>query len=328
MRALRVLGAGDATRLEVAETADPVPAAGEMLISVAAAGVNRADLLQRRGLYPPPPGASDILGLEVAGRVRALGPGVVGWRVGDRAMALLAGGGYAEQVAVPADHALPVPEGLSLMEAAAVPEAFLTAAHTLRLLAPVGSGDRLLVHAAASGVGTAAVQMGLALGATVAGTVRTPAKTGTVERLGGRPVVVESDGTDLAEAVRTALGGGATVVLDLVGASYWPATLASLDEDGTISVVGLMGGARATVDLSALMRRRTRIVAAALRPLPSARKAALVEDFRAWGLPLLEAGALSPCLDRTFPLEDADAAHRALESNETVGKLVLRVDEV
>ncbi len=326
MRAVHV-GATDGHPLSIRELPDPVVGDDELLIDVAAAGVNRADLLQRRGRYPPPPGSSEVLGLEIAGRVREIGSAVAGWSEGDPAMALLAGGGYAETVAVPAAHALPIPENLDPIEAAAVPEAFLTAAHTLRLLAPVGDGDRLLVHAAGSGVGTAAVQMGRALGARVCGTIRTAAKADRVRLLGAEPVVVGAD-RDFADRARAALGGGATVVFDLVGASYWPQTLATLDEDGTVSVVGLMGGARIELDLAALMRRRARVVAATLRPLPHDRKASLVDDFRRWGLPRIASGELRPVVDRVLPLDRAEEAHRVVEANETVGKLVLRIGQL
>jgi putative PIG3 family NAD(P)H quinone oxidoreductase len=324
MRAVVVDPGARPQDMRLAQVPDPEAGPGEVLLDVAATAVNRADLLQRRGRYPPPPGESEILGLEAAGVVSGLGPGTQGWAVGDRAMALLAGGGYAERVAVPAGQLMPVPPAMSLTDAAAIPEAFLTAWMSLRDLTRVRHGEVLLIHAAASGVGTAAIQVGRELGARVFGTTRTAAKAEAIGRFGGEAICAP-DGR-FAETLRAATGGhGADAVLDLVGAALWPETLRSLAVGARVSVIGLVGGARIELDLATLMGLQAQIHVTSLRRRTRDEKAALVAGFREWASPRLSDGRLAPVIHEVMPLEGVSAAHRLLEDDATVGKVVLRV---
>ncbi|MDH6122636.1 NAD(P)H-quinone oxidoreductase [Kitasatospora sp. GAS204B] len=304
---------------------DPVPGEGEVLVEVAATAVNRADLLQRQGNYSPPPGASPYPGLECSGRIVALGAGVAGWAVGDEVCALLAGGGYAEQVAVPVGQLLPIPRGLGLVAAAALPEVTATVWSNVFMVAHLRPGDTLLLHGGASGIGTMATQLGKAVGAKVIVTAGSAKKLARCAELGA-DVGVNYREQDFVEVVREATGGhGADVVLDIMGAKYLQRNLDALAVSGRLVIIGLQGGVKAEVDLATLLRKRAAVVATSLRPRPLAEKAAIVAAVREHVWPLIESGVVKPVIDRVLPLTEAAQAHRALEAGEQVGKVVLQV---
>ena len=323
MKAMVIGEFGEPEVLRPAERPDPVPGPGRIRVAVEAAGVNRADLIQRRGHYPAPPGApADIPGLEFAGVVDALGEGVERWRVGDRVMGLLGGGGYAERVVLHADEAVGVPEALDSITAGAAPEVFVTAHDALFTRLRLAPGERLLIHAVGSGVGTAALQLAKAAGANVIGTSRTPDKLARANELGLDTGIVADD--DWAAAVAEATdGAGVDAILDLVGGAYLDGNVRSLAELGRMVVVGTVSGARAEVDLSRLMRSRATLIGTVLRARSLDEKIAATRAFERDVLPLMAAGAVRPVVDRVFPFEDAAAAHRYLESNESFGKVVL-----
>ena len=332
MRAIVPPGFGGPEVLVIGEAPEPTPGESDLLVRVRAAGLNRADLLQRMGRYPPPPGESALLGLEIAGEVMEVSPGAAGrgpggrtYNKGDRVMALLAGGGYAERARVPAAQALPIPEGLSFAEAAAIPEAFLTAWLNLFVLGKLEHGEVVIVHAAASGVGSAALQ--LCRG--VAGRVLATASKGKLDhclRLGATHVLDRAEVAQaLPVAIRAAAGRGADVILDLVGGAYLDANITSLDKHGRLLLVSTMSGAKAELDLGAMLTKRLTILGSTLRSRSAAQKAKLVASFYSGGWPRLAAGELRPVLARTFPLEEARAAHELMASNAVVGKIVLDV---
>lgn len=304
---------------------DPVPAPGEVLIEVAATAVNRADLLQRQGFYPPPPGAPEYPGLECSGRIAALGDGVDGWAVGDEVCALLSGGGYAERVAVPAGQVLRVPRGLSLIDAAAVVETTCTVSSMVFDAGRLQPGETLLVHGGAGGIGTTAVQMSVALGARVLVTVGSPEKASRCLSLGAAAAINYRESV-FEERVRELTDGrGADVILDNMGASYLARNLKALAPDGRLLVLGLQGGRTAEIDLAALMAKRATVYGATLRARSAADKARVVARTRERVWPLLESGAVRAVIDRVLPIEQAAEAHRVIEAGEQVGKVVLQV---
>ena len=324
MRAITITAPGDPDVLVPADVDDPVPGAGEVLLDVAATAVNRADVMQRRGFYDPPPGASPYPGLECSGRVAALGDGVTGWAVGDEVCALLSGGGYATRVAVPAGQLLPVPAGLSLVEAAALPEVACTVWSNVFTLAGLRAGEVLLVHGGTSGIGTMALQLAARAGARVLCTVGSTEKAARAVELGAERAIRYRD-EDFVAVVREVTGGaGADVVLDNMGAAYLGRNVDALAVGGRLVVIGLQGGTRGELDLGALLGKRAAVHATSLRARPAAEKAAIVAAVREHVWPAVEAGAVRPVVDRVLPLEDAAEAHRVLESSAHIGKIVLR----
>ncbi|MDQ0309598.1 putative PIG3 family NAD(P)H quinone oxidoreductase [Kitasatospora herbaricolor] len=325
MRAITVPQPGGPEALTWAEVPDPVPGEGEVLVEVVATAVNRADLLQRQGFYDPPPGASPYPGLECSGRIVALGAGVSGWGVGDEVCALLAGGGYAERVAVPVGQLLPVPKGVSLEEAAALPEVTATVWSNLFMVAHLRPTETVLLHGGASGIGTMAIQLAKAVGARVLVTAGSAGKLARCAELGA-DVGINYREQDFAEAVREATGGaGVDVVLDIMGAKYLERNVASLALNGRLVIIGLQGGVKAELNLGALLAKRAAVVATSLRGRPLAEKAAIVAAVREHVWPLIEGGVVRPVVHQVLPLSEAGAGHRLLESGTQVGKVVLRV---
>jgi putative PIG3 family NAD(P)H quinone oxidoreductase len=323
MRAITITAPGGPDVLRIAEVPDPMPAAGEVLIDITASGVNRADLLQRQGLYPPPPGAPPYPGLECSGRISAVGQEVTGWQVGDEACALLSGGGYAERVAVPAGQLLPVPAGVTVTAAAALPEVACTVYSNVVQIAGLTAGETLLVHGGASGIGTMAIQLGRALGARVACTAGTPAKLDRCRELGCDLAISYAD-DDFVEAISEFTDGrGADVILDIMGAVYLERNVTALAPDGRLLVIGLQGGARAELDLSQLLRKRASVHATSLRARPAEQKAAIVAGVldRVW--PMVIDGRIRPVIETTVPLAEAAQAHRLLEAGAQIGKILL-----
>ncbi|NYT93546.1 NAD(P)H-quinone oxidoreductase [Salinispora sp. H7-4] len=324
MQAITIQEFGGPETLVWTEVPDPVPGPGEVIVDVRASAVNRADVLQRQGFYPPPPGAPPYPGLECSGVISAVADDVSGWAVGQPVCALLAGGGYAERVAVPAGQLLPVPDGMDLVEAAALPEVACTVWSNVVQRAKLAAGETLLVHGGGSGVGTFAIQLGAALGATVLVTARL-AKHDRLRALGAAHTIDYRE-QDFAAEVRQLTGGrGADVILDIMGAAYLGQNVAALATDGRLLVIGLQGGRKGELDLGALLVKRATVAGTALRSLPLARKAEIVEGVRGQVWPLIVAGQVHPVVDRRLPITDAAEAHRLIESNEHVGKVLLTV---
>ncbi|MEV6691429.1 NAD(P)H-quinone oxidoreductase [Micromonospora sp. NPDC051196] len=324
MRAIIVSEPGGPEVLSWNEVPDPQPGPGEVLVDVRATAVNRADLLQRQGHYPPPPGASEYLGLECSGVISAVGSEVSGWVVGQEVCALLAGGGYAERVAVPAGQLLPVPDGVDLVDAAALPEVASTVWSNVVQLARLAPSETLLVHGGGSGIGTFAIQLGTALGATVVATARA-AKHDRLRALGAAHLIDYREQDFVEEVRKITSGGGADVILDIMGASYLGRNVAALAFDGRLVTIGMQGGRKGELDLAALLAKRGTVAATALRSRPSAQKSAIVRGVREQVWPLVEAGRVRPVVDRRLPISAAAEAHRLVESSDHVGKVLLTV---
>jgi putative PIG3 family NAD(P)H quinone oxidoreductase len=323
MKAIQIVRPGGPEVLQWADAPDPEPGPGEILVDVAASAVNRADLLQREGRYPPPPGASEILGMECSGRVAALGDGVTEWQVGDEVCALLTGGGYAERVTVPAVQALPVPKGMDVVTAAGLPETVCTVWVNVFMTAALQPRETILVHGGAGGIGTTAIQLAKAVDARVIATAGSPEKVARCRELGADDAV-DYRGEDFVARVEQITGGhGADVILDVMGASYLDRNLNALATRGRLVVVGLQGGTRAELDLGKLMRKRGAIIATTLRPRPVAEKGAIIASVREHVWPLIEDGRVTVVSDARFPMAQAADAHRLLESSGHVGKVLL-----
>ena len=325
MHCVEISTPGPPEVLKLVERPDPVAGRGEVLIRVAAAGVNRPDVMQRRGLYPPPPGASDLPGLEVAGVVESLGEGVTDWRIGDRVCALVSGGGYATLCVAPAPQCLPVPPGMDLVTAAAIPETFFTVWTNVFDRGRLRSGETALFHGGSSGIGTTAIQLAAARGARVLATAGSDEKCRACEQLGAeRAINYRTE--DFVDVVKQLTKGrGVDLILDIVGGDYIPRDLASLAVEGRLVVIGFMGGDTATIDFRRVLGRRLTITGSTLRPRSVEEKGQIAAEVRREVWPLLESGKVKPLIYRMFPLADAAAAHRLMESSEHVGKIVLTV---
>ena len=322
MRAVIAPEPGGPDALQVVELDDPEAGPGEVLVRVAATAVNRADTLQRQGHYSPPPGATEVLGLECSGTVAALGEGVTGWSVGDEVCALLAGGGYAELVAVPAGQLMPVPDGLDLVQAGSLPEVACTVWSNVFMIAGLQPGERLLVHGGAGGIGTMAIQVAHALGATVFTTAGSKEKLAVCAELGA-DVTINYRDQDFVEVLREA--GGADVVLDNMGAKYLPRNVDALATEGRLVVIGLQGGTKGELDLGMLLRKRGAVIATTLRARPPAEKAAITAAVAEHVWPLVADGRVRPVVHTALPLDRVAEAHRLMDESGHIGKIVLTV---
>ena len=323
MRAVVAQPAGGPEVLTVVERPDPEAGPGEVVLDVAAAGLNRADLLQRQGFYPPPPGASDVLGMECSGTVAAVGEGVTGWSVGDHGCALLSAGAYATKVALPAGQLMPVPEGVDLVTAAALPEVACTVWSNLFMVARLRPEEVLLVHGGAGGIGTFAIQLAAAYGARVLTTAGSAEKRDLVRSLGAE-VAIDYREEDFVEVVKDVTDGvGADVVLDNMGASYLARNVEVLADTGRLVIIGMQGGTRAELDINALLRKRGAVIATALRSRPAEEKAAICAAVVEHVWPLVADGSVKPLVHATLPLDRAGEAHALMESGEHSGKILL-----
>lgn len=321
MYAITIREPGDPDVLEWTEVPDPVAGEGEVVIDVAASAVNRADLLQRQGNYPPPPGASEIIGLECSGTIAEIGEGVEGWRIGDEVCALLAGGGYGEKVAVPAGQLLPLPAEVELLAAAGLPEVACTVWANVVMHAGLSEGEVLLVHGGAGGIGTHAIQVAKALGATVAVTAGSEDRLERCRQLGA-DIAINYKEQDFVEVLR-AETGGANVILDNMGAKYLDRNIDALAMDGRLVIIGMQGGVKGELNIGKVMGKRASLYGAGLRSRPLEQKAAIVADVRERLWPLVEQGSVQPIVGQVVPMAEAASAHRALEEGTVFGKVLL-----
>ena len=325
MQAITVVAPGGPDVLKLGTVPDPIPSPEQILVRVRATALNRADTLQRQGQYPPPPGESDVLGLELAGEVEAVGSAVTTIAVGERVFGLVGGGGYAEKAVIDARMAMPIPEGWSFAQAAAVPEVYFTAQETIFTLAGLKRGETILIHAGASGVGTAGIQMARETGATVLVTAGSAEKIQRCVDLGATAGCNYKE-QDFAEWVQhTTSGKGVDVIEDFIGAAYWDKNLKSLTPGGRLVLVGVMGGVKVETNLGLILRKRLQVFGSVLRTRTLADKIDIARRFQANWLPLLTAGRIKPIIDCHFPLERAAEAHQYMEDNKNFGKIILEV---
>ena len=323
MRAIEISQPGEPDVLVIVERPTPSPAAGEVLIKVAAAGVNRPDIFQRRGRYPPPPGASDIPGLEVSGVIESLGADAGDWRVGDLVCALVTGGGYAEYCVAPAPQCLPVPRGMTTVTAAALPETFFTVWTNVFQRGRLQPGESILVHGGSSGIGTTAIQLAKAKGARVFATAGSAEKCAACERLGAERAINYRDADFVAVVRALTAGRGVDVILDMVGGDYFARNIEALAVEGRLVEIATLQGVKAEVNIQTIMQRRLTITGSTLRPRPVADKGVIAAALREQVWPLLASGAVAPVVHATFPLAEAAEAHRVMESSVHIGKLLL-----
>ncbi|WP_333773939.1 NAD(P)H-quinone oxidoreductase [Streptomyces sp. IBSBF 3136] len=323
MHAITIPEPGGPESLVWSEVPDPVPGAGEVLVEVVASAVNRADIMQRQGFYDPPPGASPYPGLECSGRIVALGPNVSGWAVGDEVCALLSGGGYAQKVAVPVGQLLPVPEGIDLKQAAALPEVACTVWSNVFMVAHLRPAETLLVHGGSSGIGTMAIQLAKAIGAKVAVTAGTKEKLEFCAELGADVLVNYREQDFVAEVRQATEGAGADVILDNMGAKYLDRNVQALAVNGRLAIIGMQGGTKGELNIGTLLSKRAAVTATSLRARPLSEKAAIVAAVREHVWPLLVARHVRPVVDRELPMRQAAEAHRVVEASGHIGKVLL-----
>jgi NADPH:quinone reductase len=323
MRAIEITKPGGPEVLQPVERPIPQPAPGQVVIKVAYAGVNRPDALQRAGMYAPPPTASDLPGLEASGEISAIGEGVTGLSIGDKVCALLPGGGYAEYVATPAAHCLPVPKGMGMKEAACLPETFFTVWSNVFMRGGLKAGERFLVHGGSSGIGTTAIQLAREFGARVFATAGTDSKCDACAKLGAEAAINYRD-TDFVDVLKAE--GGADLILDMVGGDYIPRNLQALAEDGRLVQIAFLSGPKVEVNFATLMTRRLTMTGSTLRPQSDLAKARIADQLREHVWPLLDAGKISPVMDSEYAFEQASDAHARMETSGHIGKIVLKVN--